>query len=123
MIESLEPIRVLKPIRYRCEYFHVPTSSRIVFTVSIGSFDTEDDLGSAGEAMAKRAAATWIDETGIGHEWVPLGVVRVTDNMSVRIDPPIPATDIDSGPVKDRLMDCRRFPEHAGCDEQGHSFV
>ena len=76
-------------MRYRCEYLHVPTSSRILFTVSVGSYEGEY-LGTAGEAMAKRAAMKWIEATGHGSESVLLSVVRVTDKMSVWIDPVVP---------------------------------
>lgn len=68
-------------MRYRCEYLHVPTSSRILFTVPVPG----EDLGSAGEAMAKRAASKWIEATGIGTECVMLGVVELTDTLSVRL--------------------------------------
>lgn len=66
-------------VRYRAEYLHVPTSSRIIFTVPVA---VEGEVGSAGEAMAKRAAMKWIEETGLT-SCVMLGVVNVTDKMSV----------------------------------------
>jgi hypothetical protein len=75
---------VRRAMRYRCEYLHVPTSSRILFTVPVGGYEGEY-LGTAGEAMAKRAATKWIETTGIGSECVMLGVVEVTDKMSVRL--------------------------------------
>lgn len=67
-------------MRYRAEYLHLPSSGRIIGTVTI---DVDDEAGSAAEAMAKRAAADWIAATGIGSECVLLGVARVTDKMSV----------------------------------------
>ena len=75
---------VRRSMRYRCEYLHIPTSSRILFTVPIGSYEGEY-LGTAGEAMAKRAGMKWIEATGIASECVMLGVVAVTDKMSVRL--------------------------------------
>lgn len=87
--------------RYRCEYLHVPTSSRILFTVGVPyelgpemlPWDAKTVpadalfplLGSAGEAIAKRLAAKWIEETGLGPDAVMLGVAAVTDKMSVRV--------------------------------------
>jgi len=71
-------------MRYRCEYLHVPTSSRILFTVAVGSYAGEY-LGTAGEAMAKRAGMKWIEATGLGSECVMLGVVALTDKMSVQL--------------------------------------
>lgn len=72
-----------KMMRYRAEYLHMPTSSRILFTVPVGSYEGEY-LGTAGQAMAKRAAMKWIETTGIASECVLLDVVAVTDKMSVR---------------------------------------
>lgn len=69
-------------MRYRAEYLHVPTSSRIIFTVPIPLDYEGQYVGSAGEAMAKRAAMKWIEETGLTN-CVMLGVVNVTDKMSV----------------------------------------
>lgn len=92
--------------RYRCEYLHVPTSSRILFTVGVPlevSGPPPYDLfylslGSAGDAIAKRLAAKWIEATGIGAECVMLGVVAVTDKMSAWVPPmtsrPRPIDDI-----------------------------
>lgn len=79
--------------RYRCEYLHVPTSSRIIFTVGVPVEVSGEppwdqyffSLGSAGEAMAKRYAAKWIEETGLGPDCVMLGVAALTDKMSVRV--------------------------------------
>lgn len=71
-------------MRYRCEYLHVPTSSRILFTVVVGSY-AGASLGTAGEAMAKRAGMKWIEATGIESECVMLGVVALTDKMSVQL--------------------------------------
>jgi hypothetical protein len=84
-------VEVRKPMRYRCEYLHVPTSSRILFTVAIPVEVTGEppaegfllSLGSAGEAIAKRLAAKWIEQTGFASECVMLGVVAATDKMSV----------------------------------------
>lgn len=74
-------------LRYRCEYLHVPTSSRIIFTVPVPVNEDRIGLGnSAYEAMAKRYAARWIEQTGIGVDCVPLSVVRVTKNNSVWVD-------------------------------------
>lgn len=78
--------------RYRCEYLHLATSSRILFTVGVPvevSGEPPWDhfylaLGSAGDAIAKRLAAKWIEQTGLAGECVMLGVVAVTDKMSVR---------------------------------------
>lgn len=77
--------------RYRCEYLHMPTSSRIIFTVGVPVEVSGEppwdqfflNLGSAGEAIAKRLAAKWIEETGFASECVMLGVVVLTDKMSV----------------------------------------
>ena len=96
--------------RYRCEYLHVPTSSRILFTVGVpvevmgpppwDSFFLS--LGSAGEAIAKRLAAKWIEQTGLAAECVPLGVVAVTDKMSAWIPPVVSLTDVYSGAIEER---------------------
>lgn len=96
--------------RYRCEYLHVPTSSRILFTVAIPvevSGEPSWDqfflsLGSAGDAIARRLAAKWIEETGLSAECVQLGVVAVTDKMSAWIPPVVPVTDIYSGRLEER---------------------
>lgn len=73
-------------VRYRCEYIHLSTSSRIIFTVMVPWYDyVEGDMvNSALEAMAKRFAAKWIEQTGLVSECVMLGVVALTDKMSVR---------------------------------------
>lgn len=93
--------RVTILFRYRCEYLHVPTSSRIIFTTGI-PFEVSGpppydlfylSLGSAGDAMAKRAAAKWIEATGLAAECVLLGVVPVTDKMSVWLPEPVPIID------------------------------
>lgn len=84
--------------RYRCEYLHVPTSSRILFTTGIPCEVTGPppydrfylSLGTAGDAMAKRAAAKWIEATGLAAECVLLSVVPVTDKMSVWVPEPTP---------------------------------
>ena len=76
-------------MRYRCEYLHVPTTSRILFTVSVGSYEGEY-LGTAGEGMAKRAGMKWMEQTGLASECVLLSAVRVTDKMSVWIEPVVP---------------------------------
>lgn len=81
-------IEVRETMRYRCEYLHVPTSSRILFTVKV-PINHEGAIlwNTAYEAIAKRYAARWIEQTGIGVDCVPLSVVRVTDKMSVWLDP------------------------------------
>lgn len=78
-------------MRWRAEYLHLPTSSRILFTVSVGS---REEFGSAAEAMAKRAASKWIEQTGIGSECVMLGVAELTDKMSVRVPTSRPIDDM-----------------------------
>lgn len=88
--------------RYRCEYLHVPTSSRIIFTVGVPVEVSGEppwdlfflSLGTAGDAIAKRLAAKWIEGTGFGSECVQLGVVAVTDKMSVAIPPVVPVPSI-----------------------------
>jgi hypothetical protein len=67
-------------MRFRATYLHRPTSAKIMFTVEV---EMPDDPGSAAFAMGRRAAQRWIDETGLGAECVYLGVVGVTDKMSV----------------------------------------
>lgn len=96
--------------RYRCEYLHVATSSRIIFTVGVPlevsgppPYDAFFvSLGSAGEAIAKRLAAKWIEATGMGSECVMLGVVAVTDKMSVWVPPRAPLPR----PIDDMGDDC-----------------
>lgn len=85
--------------RYRCEYLHVLTSSRIIFTVGVPvevfgepPYDRFFvSLGSAGDAIAKRLASKWIEQTGLGSECVFLGVVAVTDGMTARTIMPLTA--------------------------------
>ena len=96
-------VEVGETMRYRCEYLHVPTSSRILFTVRVPINEERVNLwNSAYEAIAKRYAARWIEQTGIGVDCVPLSVVRVTDKMSVWSDPVVPLTDLYSGQLEER---------------------
>lgn len=96
--------------RYRCEYLHVPTSSRILFTVALPVEVSGEppwdhfflSLGSAGDAIARRLAAKWIEQTGLAAECVPLGVVAVTDKMSAWIPPVVPLADVYSGQLEER---------------------
>jgi hypothetical protein len=105
--------------RYRCECLHKPTSSRILFTVGVpveisGPPPWDHfflSLGSAGEAIAKRLAAKWIEQTGIGAECVLLGVVAVTDKMSVLIPPVVPVP-----PVPRHRFSCRMGVNPCGTD-------
>lgn len=70
-------------MRYRCEYLHLPTSSRILFTVPVPLDYPGQYLGTAGEAMARRAATEWIAAAGLAAECAFLSVAAVTDKMSV----------------------------------------
>ena len=103
---------LLSEMRYRCEYLHVPTSSRIIFTVRVPINEDRMNLwNSAYEAMAKRYAARWIEQTGIGVDCVPLGVVRVTDKMSVFVPPVVPVP-----PVPRHRFSCRMGVSPCGTD-------
>lgn len=71
-------------MRYRATYLHVPTSARLTFTVEVPLPYEGAYVGSAGEAMGWRAATKWMEQTGLAtHEWVRLGIVGLTDKMSV----------------------------------------
>lgn len=72
-------------MRYRCEYLHLPTRSRLIFTVPIPLDDDGPSIGTAGVALARRAGAQWIEASGLDpHDCIFLSVVEVADKMSVR---------------------------------------
>lgn len=70
-------------MRYRADFLHWPTSAKITFTVPVAADETEHEAqSSAVDAMARRAAMGWAHESGL-HGLILLGVVRLTDKMSV----------------------------------------
>lgn len=105
--------------RYRCEYLHVPTSSRIIFTVGVpvevtGAPPWDSfllSLGTAGDAIAKRLATKWIEQSGLAGESVMLGVVAVTDKMSVAVPPVVPVP-----PIPRHRFSCRMGVKPCGTD-------
>jgi hypothetical protein len=73
---------------YQASFLFAPGGAPIVkLTVTVPVRCEREMLWSAGEAMARRAAQQWADETGHGPDYILLGVA-LTDKMSVEVARP-----------------------------------
>lgn len=98
-------------IRYRADFLHAPSSAKVTITVPVDAEETTE-RSSALDAMGRRAALVWAHESGV-HGLVLLGVIRLTDKMSVWREAILTVEDIYSGQLEDR----EAWPPHREVSE------